>query len=73
MRFTTLPTSSGSSVAPCRNGWPAHTGGPMYWAGTVGLATIRERLEAFRATHGPHWSPSTLLTDLAGTGKTFTR
>jgi 3-hydroxyacyl-CoA dehydrogenase len=53
-------------------GWPVYRGGPMFWADQVGLRTIRERLEEFRAQSGDaFWRPAPLLTRLAAEGKGF--
>jgi 3-hydroxyacyl-CoA dehydrogenase len=46
-------------------GWPAFTGGPMYWADAVGLDKIVARLEAFGMT------PATLLKTKAAAGARF--
>jgi 3-hydroxyacyl-CoA dehydrogenase len=46
-------------------GWPAWRGGPMYYADSIGLATI---LEGVRK-HG--WTPSPLLENLAAEKKRF--
>jgi 3-hydroxyacyl-CoA dehydrogenase len=52
-------------------GFPAHRGGPMWYADTVGLQTVCERIRAFEAQHGPWWKPASLLRQLAEAGKTF--
>jgi 3-hydroxyacyl-CoA dehydrogenase len=49
-------------------GWPVYRGGPMFWADTVGLPEIVERLEAYEARLGPDWTPSPLLKRLAAEG-----
>ena len=46
-------------------GFPAYRGGPMFYAGTVGLDKILERVRAFE------WQPAGLLEQLAAEGKTF--
>jgi 3-hydroxyacyl-CoA dehydrogenase len=46
-------------------GWPAYRGGPMFYADTVGLAHVVERLKAFEATHGAAFKPAALLEKLA--------
>jgi 3-hydroxyacyl-CoA dehydrogenase len=53
-------------------GFPAYRGGPMFWADTVGLDKIHDRIVEFERRHGPRWSPAPLLTRLAQEGKTFT-
>jgi 3-hydroxyacyl-CoA dehydrogenase len=52
-------------------GFPAHRGGPMWYADTVGLQKVYERVRAFEAQHGPWWKPAALLRHLAEVGKTF--
>ncbi len=54
-------------------GWPAWTGGPMFWADTVGLAKVVEGLE----TNAPHMDKafrmSALLKSKAAEGGKFNR
>ena len=52
-------------------GWPAYTGGPMFWGDTLGLPTIVARLEGFESQHGTRFKPAALLKQLAGEGKKF--
>jgi 3-hydroxyacyl-CoA dehydrogenase len=52
-------------------GFPGYRGGPMWYADTVGLGRILNRIQAFRENHGPRWEPAPLLKRLAGEGKTF--
>jgi 3-hydroxyacyl-CoA dehydrogenase len=52
-------------------GFPAHRGGPMFYADTVGLNKVYERVCDFERTHGENWRPAPLLKRLAGAGKTF--
>ena len=52
-------------------GWPVYRGGPMYWAGLVGLDVILARLRALQAQHGDEFKPAPLLERLAAEGKTF--
>jgi 3-hydroxyacyl-CoA dehydrogenase len=52
-------------------GFPAHRGGPMWYADTVGLEEVYNRVRAFEAQHGPWWKPPALLQQLAEAGKTF--
>ena len=43
-------------------GFPAHTGGPMFWAGEIGLDKVLAAIERFRAEQGDnYWTPSPLL------------
>jgi 3-hydroxyacyl-CoA dehydrogenase len=53
-------------------GWPVYRGGPMFWADSLGLKTLRDRILEFRRAHGEHWTPAPLLDRLANEGKTFT-
>jgi 3-hydroxyacyl-CoA dehydrogenase len=52
-------------------GFPAHRGGPMWYADTVGLRTVCDRIRQFERQHGERWAPAALLERLAGSGKTF--
>lgn len=53
-------------------GFPAWRGGPMFYAGAVGLKNVLTRIEEFESEHGPDlWSPAPLLKQLAEEGKTF--
>ncbi len=52
-------------------GWPVYRGGPMYWADSVGLTKILEKLKEFQISMGDQWTPSALLEQLATEGKSF--
>jgi 3-hydroxyacyl-CoA dehydrogenase len=52
-------------------GFPAYRGGPMWYADTVGLANVYERVCEFRRQHGELWEPAPLLKQLAQTKSTF--
>lgn len=52
-------------------GFPVYRGGPMFWADTVGLKKVYERVAAFHKEHGDYWTPAPLLQQLAEAGKTF--
>jgi 3-hydroxyacyl-CoA dehydrogenase len=52
-------------------GFPAFRGGPMWYADTVGLRKVYERICEFHKQHGEIWAPSPLLKQLAEQGKTF--
>jgi len=52
-------------------GFPAYRGGPMWYADTVGLKKVYERVREFQARHGETWEPAPLLKRLAEEGKTF--
>jgi 3-hydroxyacyl-CoA dehydrogenase len=52
-------------------GFPVYRGGPMWFADTVGLGKVYERVLDFHRRHGEAWAPTPLLARLAGEGKTF--
>jgi 3-hydroxyacyl-CoA dehydrogenase len=52
-------------------GYPTWRGGPMWYADTVGLKKVYERVCEFHAQHGDLWTPAPLLKRLAEEGKTF--
>ncbi len=52
-------------------GFPAYRGGPMFYADTVGLKKIYDKICEFHKQHGVRWEPSGLLKRLAESGKTF--
>lgn len=53
-------------------GWPIYRGGPMFWADTVGLKHIAERLAFYaKETNDPSLEPAPLLKKLAAEGRTF--
>jgi 3-hydroxyacyl-CoA dehydrogenase len=52
-------------------GFPAYRGGPMWYADTVGLKKVYERVCQFQEQHGETWEPAPLLKRLAEQGKSF--
>ena len=52
-------------------GFPAYRGGPMWYADTVGLKNVYQRICDFRRQHGELWEPAPLLKRLAEDNKTF--
>jgi 3-hydroxyacyl-CoA dehydrogenase len=53
-------------------GFPRYRGGPMFYADTVGLGVILDRILEFQKTLDPqYWQPSPLLAKLAREGRTF--
>jgi len=53
-------------------GWPVYTGGPMFWADTIGLDTVVTKIKKYGETlAGDHWKLSPLLERLAAENKTF--
>ncbi|HJS38396.1 MAG TPA: 3-hydroxyacyl-CoA dehydrogenase NAD-binding domain-containing protein [Burkholderiales bacterium] len=53
-------------------GFPAHRGGPMFYADTVGLDKVVAAIGRFQqGYHGEQWQPAPLLVKLAKEGKRF--
>jgi len=53
-------------------GFPAYRGGPMYYADEIGLKSVLEGLERYRATVGAeYFSPAPLIEKLAREGRGF--
>ena len=52
-------------------GFPAYRGGPMWYADTVGLKKVRDRIREFHTQHGEFWEPAPLLNKLADQGGSF--
>ncbi|HXE36446.1 MAG TPA: 3-hydroxyacyl-CoA dehydrogenase NAD-binding domain-containing protein [Verrucomicrobiae bacterium] len=52
-------------------GFPSYRGGPMWYADTVGLKKVFDRVEEFHRQHGELWEPAPLLKRLAEEGKKF--
>ena len=52
-------------------GFPVYRGGPMWYADTVGLPKVYERILEFHRCHGELWEPAPLLRCLAEEGGTF--
>ncbi|HEX4278814.1 MAG TPA: 3-hydroxyacyl-CoA dehydrogenase NAD-binding domain-containing protein [Bryobacteraceae bacterium] len=52
-------------------GFPSWRGGPMWYADTVGLRNIYDKIEEFHQKHGELWQPAPLLKRLALAGQTF--
>jgi 3-hydroxyacyl-CoA dehydrogenase len=52
-------------------GYPAWRGGPMFYADTVGLPAVAERVRAFHAAHGDWWTPAPLLLERAAANRIF--
>lgn len=52
-------------------GFPAYRGGPMWYADSVGLKKVCERILEFHRQNGELWEPAPLLKQLAEQGKTF--
>ena len=52
-------------------GFPAWRGGPMWYADTVGLKKVYDRISQFHSQHGDQWEAAALLKQLAEQGRTF--
>lgn len=52
-------------------GFPRHRGGPMFYADTVGLKNVLEKVEEYRQRFGDYWKPAPLLQKLAAKGLSF--
>jgi 3-hydroxyacyl-CoA dehydrogenase len=52
-------------------GFPRHRGGPMFYADTIGLATVLERVKTYRERFGDYWTPAPLLERLVSEGRGF--
>ncbi|MBO0723785.1 MAG: 3-hydroxyacyl-CoA dehydrogenase, partial [Blastocatellia bacterium] len=54
-------------------GYPAWRGGPMWYADTIGLKKVYERIMQFHDEQGELWTPAPLLKKLAEAGGTFAK
>jgi len=52
-------------------GYPRHVGGPMFYAGTIGLPTVLARVNEYRERFGDYWKPAKLLETLVAEGRGF--
>ena len=52
-------------------GFPSYRGGPMWYADTVGLKQVYQRVLEFHQQHGEIWEPAPLLKRLAEQGRTL--
>jgi 3-hydroxyacyl-CoA dehydrogenase len=53
-------------------GWPLYRGGPMFWADSIGLAEIVDKITGYgESLGGRHWELSPLLARLAAEGRTL--
>jgi 3-hydroxyacyl-CoA dehydrogenase len=53
-------------------GWPVYRGGPMFYADTVGLKTVLDRLKDYEARFGAEFKPAALLERFAMEGGALT-
>jgi len=52
-------------------GFPRHSGGPMFYAETVGLDTVLARVKEYRGRFGAYWDAAPLLERLVAEGRGF--
>ena len=52
-------------------GFPAHRGGPMWYADSLGVRRVYDRIVEFYEQHGELWQPAPLLKHLASENRTF--
>ncbi len=52
-------------------GWPVYRGGPMFYADTIGLEAVLDKLKEFEARFGADFKPAPLLEKLAAEGGSF--
>jgi 3-hydroxyacyl-CoA dehydrogenase len=52
-------------------GFPRHRGGPMFYANTIGPATVLGRVKDYRARFGDYWTPAPLLERLVAEKRGF--
>ncbi len=54
-------------------GWPVYRGGPMFYADTVGLKSVLDKLKEFQVRFGDDFKPAALLEKLAADGGSFSK
>jgi 3-hydroxyacyl-CoA dehydrogenase len=52
-------------------GFPRHSGGPMFYADTVGLPKVLSRVNEYRARFGDYWEPAPRLERMVAEGRGF--
>jgi 3-hydroxyacyl-CoA dehydrogenase len=52
-------------------GFPRHFGGPMFYADTLGLRHVVERIRYYHSKLGHYWRPASLIERLAADNSTF--
>ena len=52
-------------------GFPRYRGGPMFYAQSIGLATVLDRVREYRDRFGDYWKPAPLLERLVADGRGF--
>lgn len=54
-------------------GFPRHLGGPMFYADTLGLRHVAERIRHYHGKFGHYWRPAALIDRLAEVNSNFER
>jgi 3-hydroxyacyl-CoA dehydrogenase len=54
-----------------RFGWPTYTGGPMFWAETIGIRNVCAALMDMQRSHGDAFRPALLLEKLSRSNRGF--
>ncbi|HYA25461.1 MAG TPA: 3-hydroxyacyl-CoA dehydrogenase family protein, partial [Terriglobales bacterium] len=52
-------------------GFPRHLGGPIFYADTLGLSHVLERIRHYHKKLGHYWRPAALIERLAAAGSSF--
>jgi 3-hydroxyacyl-CoA dehydrogenase len=52
-------------------GFPRYRGGPMFYADTIGLPIVLNRVREYRARFGDYWQPAPLIERLVSEGRGF--
>ena len=52
-------------------GFPRHLGGPMFYADTLGLSHVLQRIRHYHEKLGHYWRPAALIERLAASGSSF--
>jgi 3-hydroxyacyl-CoA dehydrogenase len=52
-------------------GFPRYLGGPLFYADTLGLAHVADRIRQYHSRHGHYWRPVSLIDQLAAEGRSF--
>ena len=52
-------------------GFPRQRGGPMFYAETIGLPIVLQRVKSYRERFGDYWKPAPLLERLVAEGRGF--
>jgi len=52
-------------------GFPRHLGGPLFYADTLGLTHVADRIRHYHSRYGHYWTPAPLIDRLAAEGRSF--